>query len=111
MQWQLPARVGWGLRRLSRSSFWRMQPGRIRRFSSAILWSSHGNGEETDMPNCLQQLVAALNSKRNEMEQLLMLLKDEQRSIIEVDIAELEVLDARKRDLLGVMERGNAEYR
>lgn len=63
------------------------------------------------MPNCQQQLVTILTSKRNDMEQLLNLLKDEQRRIIDVDIAALEDLDDRKRELLGIMERGNAEYR
>lgn len=63
------------------------------------------------MQSCLPQLVTALSSKRDEMEKLLLLLQDEQRSIIDVDITELEQLDLRKRELLGVMERGNAEYR
>jgi len=63
------------------------------------------------MPSCLQKLEAALISKRNDMEQLIILLKNEQRSIIDVDLAALEDLDVRKRELLGGMERSNAEYR
>jgi flagellar biosynthesis/type III secretory pathway chaperone len=63
------------------------------------------------MPSCLPQLITALSSKRDEMGKLLQLLQEEQRSIIEIDLAELENLESRKRDLLGVMERGNAEYR
>ncbi|GAM09670.1 flgN protein [Geobacter sp. OR-1] len=63
------------------------------------------------MPSCLPQLVTALNGKREKMENLLLLLKDEQKSIIEVDLAGLESLESRKRELLGAMERGNAEYR
>lgn len=63
------------------------------------------------MPSCLPQLVASLSSKRDGMEKLLQLLKEEQQSIINVDLVRLENLDALKRELLGVMERGNAEYR
>jgi hypothetical protein len=63
------------------------------------------------MSSCLPQLVTALSSKRDEMGKLLQLLQEEQKCIIEVDIAELENLESRKRDLLGVMERGSAEYR
>ena len=63
------------------------------------------------MTSCLPQLVTALSSKRDEMEKLLLLLQEEQKSIIDVDLAGLEALESRKRELLGVMERGNAEYR
>lgn len=63
------------------------------------------------MQSCLPELVSSLTRKRDEMEKLVMLLKEEQESIIEVDIDGLERLESRKRDLLGVMERGNAEYR
>jgi hypothetical protein len=66
---------------------------------------------KTEMPSCLPQLVTSLNSKLDGMQKLFLLLKDEQKSIIEVDLASLETLESRKRDLLGAMERGNAEYR
>jgi flagellar biosynthesis/type III secretory pathway chaperone len=64
-----------------------------------------------NMASCLPQLVTVLTSKRTSMEELLVVLKDEQRSIIEIDLMSLETLDYRKRDLLTAMDRNNAECR
>jgi flagellar biosynthesis/type III secretory pathway chaperone len=63
------------------------------------------------MVSCMPQLVSALSSKSTALEELIALLQDEQRSIIEIDLAGLESLDARKRELLTSMGRNNAECR
>ncbi|MBI5655713.1 MAG: flagellar protein FlgN [Geobacter sp.] len=63
------------------------------------------------MASCLPEFIEALTAKRAAMEELLTILEAEQRSIIDVDIANLEQLDQRKRELLFSMERTNAACR
>lgn len=67
--------------------------------------------KETDMTSCIPELVASLNNKRNELEDLLKLTRQEQRCIIDIDIVGLENIDLQKRELLISMERTNAECR
>jgi len=63
------------------------------------------------MASCLPKLVTVLTTKRTSMEELLVLLQDEQRGIIEIDLVGLELLDDRKREILTAMDRNNAECR
>lgn len=63
------------------------------------------------MQSCLPQLVTVLSSKRTSMEELLALLQDEQKNIIDIDLHGLATLDGRKRELLTAMDRNNAECR
>lgn len=63
------------------------------------------------MTSCMTDLVASLNIKRRELEELLDLTQQEQRCIIDIDLAGLETLDNRKRELLLSMERTSAEFR
>lgn len=68
-------------------------------------------GKGIEMTSCMPDLVASLNAKRSELEELLDLTKQEQRCIIDIDLAGLETLDLRKRELLLSMERTSAEFR
>jgi flagellar biosynthesis/type III secretory pathway chaperone len=63
------------------------------------------------MAATLSELFNALDGKRAALEELVALLEEEQRSIVEIDIANLEMLDERKRKILGTLERSNAECR
>ena len=63
------------------------------------------------MASYLSELVDALSRKRMVLEELFTLLEAEQRSIIEVDVARLENLDDRKRELLTLLERISGECR
>jgi flagellar biosynthesis/type III secretory pathway chaperone len=59
------------------------------------------------MASCIPQLIEALDRKRNELKELLHLTEEEQRCIIEIDMAGLEILENNKRDLLMSMENTN----
>lgn len=63
------------------------------------------------MTSCMQELVASLKAKQGELEQLLELTQQEQRCIIDIDLAGLEGIDARKRELLLSMSRTNSTCR
>lgn len=63
------------------------------------------------MTSCMPDLLTSLNIKRSELEELLDLTRQEQRCIIDIDLAGLETLDNRKRELLLSMERTSAEFR
>lgn len=63
------------------------------------------------MTSCMPDLVASLNHKQSELEELLELTRKEQRCIVDIDLAGLETLDNRKRELLVSMERTSSEYR
>ena len=63
------------------------------------------------MASSIPQLLSLLDSKRNELQELLSLTEQEQRCIIEIDIPGLESLDNRKRELLQTMEKTNADCR
>ena len=63
------------------------------------------------MQSCLPQLVNALSGKRASMEELLLILQNEQRSIIDIDLDSLTTLEGRKKELLTAIERNNAECR
>ncbi len=63
------------------------------------------------MESCLPDLDGALSGKRIELEELIDLTVQEQQCIINIDVAGLELLDTRKRELLVSMERTNSEFR
>lgn len=63
------------------------------------------------MESCLPDLDGALSGKRIELEELIRLTEQEQQCIIDIDVAGLEKLDNRKRELLTSMERTNSEFR